>query len=246
MEIRGSDDTGKEFESLEQLWQSVSDKPWYSLANTYWSQCQPTVSAVLGGFEEVHDIDIPSSARFLSRLTGMGRGRAVDCGAGMGRVSKSLLVPMFERVDLVEQSESLLAAAPSFIDSAKAEHFWAIGLQDFRPPPETYDCVWCQWVLSHLTDEDLVSFLERMAAALKPGGFICIKENVKKKGFLVHTDDFSVTRSEPLLRSIIQQAGLQIVQEEAQLGFTPGLLPVKMFAVCRSPSLLSLELTTSY
>lgn len=232
-EQKGADDNGVEYENIEQLWDRVGYRPWYNQANDYWNKCQPTVNGVLGGFEEVHAVDIPSSARFLTRLEGMGRQRAVDCGAGMGRVTKSLLVPIFDAVDLVEQSTSLLGAAPAYVGSAKAVNYWGIGLQDFMPEPETYDCVWCQWVLSHLTDDDLLSFFERMATALKPGGYLCLKENVQKKGFLFHTDDFSVTRSEGLMRAILQQAGLQIVQEEAQKGFPQGLLPVKMFAARR-------------
>ncbi len=38
-----------------------------------------------------------------------------DCGAGIGRVSKHLLLPLFERVDLLEQSPRLLAAAPAYL-----------------------------------------------------------------------------------------------------------------------------------
>mmetsp|Transcript_23547 Transcript_23547/g.41739 ORF Transcript_23547/g.41739 Transcript_23547/m.41739 type:complete len:246 (-) Transcript_23547:1693-2430(-) len=232
-ELKGCDDYGNEIASIEELWCRFEGRSWYSRANSYWNSCQPTVNGVLGGFEEVHATDIASSSKFLMKLHGMGRQRAVDCGAGMGRVTKALLIPLFERVDLVEQSEALLAAAPTYINDAKADNFMAIGLQDFKPEPETYDCIWCQWVLSHLTDDDLLSFFENMAVALKPGGYLCLKENVKKKGFLFHTDDFSVTRSEALMRAILQHAGLRIEVEEAQTGFTPGLLPVKMFAARR-------------
>ena len=34
------------------------------------------------------------------------------------------------------------------------------GLQDFSPEPKTYDVIWCQWVLGHLTDEDFVGFMK--------------------------------------------------------------------------------------
>ena len=35
------------------------------------------------------------------------------------------------------------------------------GLQDFTPSDGAYDVIWCQWVLGHLTDEDLVAFFKR-------------------------------------------------------------------------------------
>jgi protein N-terminal methyltransferase len=38
-----------------------------------------------------------------------------DCGAGIGRVTKHLLLPEFEHVDLLEQSPRLIAAAPGYI-----------------------------------------------------------------------------------------------------------------------------------
>jgi len=37
-------------------------------------------------------------------------------------------------------------------------HFYAKGLQEFNFE-EKYDCVWIQWVLSHLTDDDAIKFL---------------------------------------------------------------------------------------
>jgi protein N-terminal methyltransferase len=43
-----------------------------------------------------------------------------DCGAGIGRVTKHLLLPLFEKVDLLEQSPRLLAAAPAYLSSAVA------------------------------------------------------------------------------------------------------------------------------
>ena len=35
------------------------------------------------------------------------------------------------------------------------------GLQNFTPSQEAYDVIWIQWVLGHLTDDDLVAFLKR-------------------------------------------------------------------------------------
>ena len=35
------------------------------------------------------------------------------------------------------------------------------GVQAFDPAPTTYDVVWVQWVIGHLTDADLVAFLRR-------------------------------------------------------------------------------------
>lgn len=45
--------------------------------------------------------------------------------------------------------------------------------------PLTYDVIWCQWMLQHLSDEDLRSFLSRAKDSLVTGdGVIVVKENV--------------------------------------------------------------------
>ena len=38
-----------------------------------------------------------------------------DCGAGIGRVSKELLLPIFTKVDLVEQNKTFLDNAPEYL-----------------------------------------------------------------------------------------------------------------------------------
>ena len=50
-------------------------------------------------------------------------------------------------------------------------------LQKWTPEAGHYDVIWCQWVLGHLTDDDLVAFFKRCAKGLAPGGLIFVKEN---------------------------------------------------------------------
>ena len=45
--------------------------------------------------------------------------------------------------------------------ATKIGHLICSGLQDFTPSDGAYDVIWCQWVLGHLTDEDLVAFFKR-------------------------------------------------------------------------------------
>ena len=39
--------------------------------------------------------------------------------------------------------------------------FNAKGLQDFCPSLKKYDVIWCQWVLGHLKDDDLIGFFKK-------------------------------------------------------------------------------------
>lgn len=41
----------------------------------------------------------------------------------------------------------------------KVGQYYAVGLQDFTPKEGYYDLIWCQWVLSHLTN-GTTSFVE--------------------------------------------------------------------------------------
>ena len=36
--------------------------------------------------------------------------------------------------------------------SQRVGQYYGIGLQDFTPKEGYYDAIWCQWVLSHLTN----------------------------------------------------------------------------------------------
>ena len=95
----------------------------------------------------------------------MGTNRVLDCGAGIGRVSKNLFLPLFDKVDMVElngdfieQAKTEFAALP---DGSKLDRCFVSGLQDFTPHPGEYDVIWSQWVLGHLTDDHLVEFFRR-------------------------------------------------------------------------------------
>ncbi len=138
----GYDTDGRDYDSVLELWAEAGilappsaaaqkqaaategeDPAWYSHAFAYWEteeNCPPTVDGVLGGFGHVSGTDVAGSRRFLEArvkplIPALRFLRAVDVGAGIGRVTKHLLLPMFEHVDLLEQSPRLLAAAPDFI-----------------------------------------------------------------------------------------------------------------------------------
>lgn len=75
--------------------------------------------------------------------------RALDCGAGIGRVTSTVLLPLFHRIDLVEPVESFIHEAEKAAMAQKKEgwkllkaggaggekgvRFWLAGLQHFNP-----------------------------------------------------------------------------------------------------------------
>lgn len=79
----------------------------------------------------------------------------IDCGAGIGRVSKSFLLKVYSKVDLVEQNPDYLETAKNtYLGelSNRVENYIPLGLQHFVPEHKRYDIIWTQWVLGHLTD----------------------------------------------------------------------------------------------
>lgn len=62
----------------------------------------------MGGYGNLNDLDIKFSRYFLKNLkerfpqTNFSFERVLDCGAGIGRISKELLVKLFKKVDLLE------------------------------------------------------------------------------------------------------------------------------------------------
>ena len=68
---------------------------------------------MLGGFGHVHDPDIKTSIELLRAYKNhiSGFNRVIDMGAGIGRVTKALLIPRFKEVDILEPSEIQLNQA---------------------------------------------------------------------------------------------------------------------------------------
>lgn len=152
--------------------------------------------------------------------------RAADCGAGIGRVSKFFLLNRFNHVDLIEQSPRLLDASAEYIgkDSVRTTKI-VVGLQDFNPAPNTYDCIWIQWVIGHLHDLDFISFFQRCALGLKEGGVIVLKDNCcSSYTFVVDKSDSSVARCREYIRLLFKLAGLDLILEETQVDFLPSCI----------------------
>ena len=211
---------------------------------------------MLGGFAKISPTDIEGSSKLLKQILkteeGPGAERALDCGAGIGRITKHLLTRHFQTVDLgwlqsrlknwlwcyhwfvaekilnfkfcqvnlktaffplfqrqasffsslssvlllllhyllehntmltniswrklmivwdgwylfffilVEQDEHFLEKAREYLSgNPRVGTLYCAGLQNFQFKPETYDVIWCQWVLGHLTDDHLVGTRRR-------------------------------------------------------------------------------------
>lgn len=218
--------------------------------------------------------------------------RALDSGAGVGRVTEHVLLPLVDEVHLVEPVQKFLQEAKlrssswkpmqqtvesSPFNARKVVYFHQSTLQGFplanpmsstdtsqnhlpptymnneatEPPssPVTYDIILCQWCLQHLSETDLIQFLQDAKKLLRPpqpaddarpgcdGGIIFVKENVcselpdGSESCWYDQEDYSITRSRKLYERIYAEAGLTVVRTEVQLGFPPELFDVLMYVL---------------
>lgn len=267
----GRTTNGNRYATIADMWQTelaqgtsestaaavaTTAKMWYNKSEAYWDTQSASVEGMLGGLDALHSRDVSASSKFLSSIPNLShRWRALDVGAGIGRVSKHLLLPNFDVVDMLEQSTVYVKESFSFLEDAKVDpdsprklgkigRRIVCGMQEFNSAGITgrdgvftgsledeYDIIWIQWCVIYLTDADFVAFMEQCVKALKQGGAIVLKDNVARSGFLVDKVDSSVMRSDRYMRSLFDQAGVQVVKHAKQTDFPKDIYPVRMYAL---------------
>ncbi|WOL15355.1 alpha N-terminal protein methyltransferase 1 [Canna indica] len=261
MDAAGLDSEGRGFTSASEMWReqigtrdegteedndSRSKRhEWYQKGIAYWQGVDASVDGVLGGYGHVNDADVKGSEAFLKPLlldrfgSGARRLVALDCGSGIGRVTKNLLLKFFNEVDLVEPVSHFLETAREKlapeehmeISANKAVNFYCVPLQEFTPEAGRYDVIWVQWCIGQLPDDDFLSFFKRARVGLKPNGFFVVKENTARNGFVLDKADNSITRSDLYFKELFKQCGLHLYHTQDQKGFPEELFPVKMYAL---------------
>ena len=212
---------------------------------------------MLGGYGHVSDGDQASSIEYIEGLKLDKAGVALDVGAGIGRVSKHVLLKTFAKVpahfatvavcsdfpcalvgwqcDMLEADKGFAEKARSFVDNENLENIFVMGMEEFTPENKRYALIWIQWCIIYLTDDVLVAFLQRCAEGLAPGGVIGIKDNVcpPAMGFEVDNTDNSVTRSDAHYKKLFARAGLNLIRDEVQKNLPKELFQVRMYTLSK-------------
>jgi protein N-terminal methyltransferase len=214
----------------------------HKAAIAYWSSTEPTVNGVLGGYPQVSRVDLQGSSNFLAKLrrqskhfpSGKKLQRAVDCGAGIGRITTGCLSRVAEVVDIVEPVKSFTDKLEGIQGVGK---IYNVGLEEWHPEKDglgPYDMIWNQWCLGQLTDTQLIDYLMRLPQVLSDGGWIVVKENLSNHHLgqdVFDETDSSVTRTDKKFRQLFEDAGLKVVATELQKGLPQGLYPVRAYAL---------------
>jgi len=139
---------------------------------------------------------------------------------------------------LLDKALRTLSAHTARLDTTRAS------LASFLPVPVTYDSIWAQWILGHLTDTSVVQLLRACRAALKPGGFIVVKENNAaprlcaegNSRYLIDQDNAAVIRTHAHHLALFRRAGCTVAAFRRQTSFPADLFPVRMYLLKESGS----------
>ncbi|KZM19600.1 Protein N-terminal methyltransferase [Ascochyta rabiei] len=238
-----------------------------SASLAYWEGVTSDNNGMLGGFPQTSRIDLQGSSNFLTKLRRVRAGQATatrqalplldrvaDCGAGIGRITKGLLLGVGRRVDIVEPVKKFTDELVKELENTEEDaaggdagrgqvgEVFNLGLQDWIPEAGAYNLIWNQWCVGHLTDAQLVTYLERCKNGLvKPAdgeerseAWIVVKENLStdiRHKDIYDEEDSSVTRSDDKFRKLFKDAGLKIVATEQQRGMPKELYPVRIYAL---------------
>ena len=198
---------------------------------------------MLGGYPEISRTDLKGSANFFAKLrreqssqsANAPLRRGADCGAGIGRVTAGFLSTICEVVDVVEPVEKFAQEVKGreMVGSGSVGIVYVTGLQDWVPEAQ-YDVIWNQWCLGHLTDKQLVAFLDRCKKAVTIDGWIIVKENMSTDvdgKDIFDQQDSSVTRTDQKFRQLFKEADVRLIKTEVQRGFPKGLYPVRLYGL---------------
>eukprot|EP00834_Sanchytrium_tribonematis_P006305 NODE_452_length_7258_cov_0.721050.p5 type:complete len:218 gc:universal NODE_452_length_7258_cov_0.721050:5577-6230(+) len=216
----------------------MTTNDFYEKASLYWSKVEANDDGMLGGLSHVSDIDIKASKQFLLDLKpkfNFTNQICLDCGAGIGRVTKHLLSKQFNTIDLVESNEKFLYHAKSVnLKGLNISEYFCSSLHVFQFTKK-YDCIWIQWVSSQLFNEDFISFLQKCQNALSQDGIIIVKENILRNGgeedIVMDDVDYSFTRTDAGFKKLFERANLVLIHEEIQQNWPQHLFPVKMYCL---------------
>lgn len=251
---RGCSSTEEELEwSYDRLWDSREiSQGWHRRNVKFWQAQGDNLRGMTGG--GVSQRDLAFSEKAFSDLvhqtrSGLPFGRALDCGAGIGRVSAHVLRRFCSHIDLVEFVKKHLAKAKAQL-SPKGKGgctfaFHNASMQTFRIAAKVYDLIWCQWLLMYLTDADALDLLRRAREGLSSGGLLIVKENVSTHDKATYFDDadgelwiegepgapVSCVRTALHYEDLFERAGLQVTEERMQQDLGPDTMEMVWYVL---------------
>eukprot|EP00741_Cyanophora_paradoxa_P008348 tig00001299_g8075.t1 len=216
---------------------TTEEEQQYGESKQFWSTIKANDDGVMAGYSHISKLDTDTTLAFTRELMKLPPGEptqprvAIDCGAGVGRVTKGVLVHDFTEIDVLEQEARFLdKARENLKDSKRKINFIQQGMHEFAFEAQRYDLVLIDWSAGYLTDEDLVDLLTRARFGLKAGGALVFKDNVARERFQDGKDKQRI-RDDATLKALFEKAGYKLLAEKVQEGFPAEIVPVKMYGL---------------
>lgn len=220
---------------------------WYSKRKKHWEKKEATMKSVLGGWEETHLPDIKCSNELLAGLIyskQLKSGKALDCGAGIGRVTEYVLLNHFEMIDLMEQDEKFVNKSKEILkDNPKIRNITCSPLQTFDFNNEKYDLMWIQWCLENIEDQDLNKFMDKCREHLNDDGVIIVKENYfsqlnekeieNKKEFEYSEEDLSKQRRDSFYINLFFKHKFKIIKHFVNPNWPSSIMPLIVYVLIK-------------
>ena len=125
----------------------------YSDAEKYWSTVEPTLDGMMGGLTQLDASDSKFSLKMIDKFQQDKNTKfALDVGAGIGRVTKNVLLKKYNTVDMLEVDQKFLDKAREYLGeslSRRVDKLYRVGMQDFVFEKK-YDVIWIQWCIGGL------------------------------------------------------------------------------------------------
>lgn len=250
----GADGQGLEW-SYERLWDDLEiSRGWHSRNVRFWRAQAADVRGATGGGVSQRDLEFTRKA--VTTLASVGQGaqrarfeRALDLGAGIGRVTDAVLRHCCRHVDLVEFVQKHLCKAKERLPAAGKGGctftFHCCAVQKFQVPHSSYNLIWCQWLLMYLTDADALDLLRRLRPGLAEGALLLVKENISTPDELTYFDaadgelwadgsaggPVSCVRTELHYEDLFERAGLKIKEQKLQRDATGKTMDMMLYAL---------------
>ncbi len=208
----------------------------YEQIKKFWANSESSVSGVLYGYTETNIPDIKSSNELMKDLIQnkiINSNRAIDCCAGVGRVTSNVLMNYFQEIDIMEQDEKYIQKCKSdFSSNPKVKNVYQSTLQDFKFK-KSYDVIWLQWCLENVLDKDLIKFLTDCRDSLTEKGVIIAKENAPEVQYVSKGVNKAIIRSDSKLQEAYEKAGLQIVKQFFNPDWPQRFTPLSVYVLKR-------------